>query len=116
MIFERLKYLIKWIEAWIFLQRYGFWDIHVHARDMNQKKKFTIAKWMRLARLFGVRFGAFMPNTDPTITDEETLCRYINIARKSSRIGVKYQIWLGLQTILSKSKRLSDYIINIKIM
>jgi len=96
MIFERLIYLLRWIKAWFFLRKHGFWDVHVHPRDMEQAYKYTIARWMDLASKYGVKFGAFMPNTDPTITDEETLLRYINIAMKSSNFGVKFQIWLGL--------------------
>lgn len=84
-------------EAWYLLRNIGgIIDPHVHSRDMNQHQKFTIAKYGRLAKFYGVKFAGLMPNTEPTITDEETLLRYIEIAKKSDHTGVKFMIWLGL--------------------
>lgn len=79
-----------------FLADIGIVDIHVHARDMDQITKFTIEKYRKLAAYYGVKFAAFMPNTDPTITDEKTLLRYIEIANRSNYTGVEFMIWLGL--------------------
>jgi dihydroorotase len=105
MIFKnKLINLVYWIKAWIFLHKHGFWDIHVHTRDKNQWAKFTIAKWKRLAWFYGVRFGAFMPNTDPAITDETTLKRYIEIAEKSGHKNIKYKIWFGLTANVEQIK------------
>ncbi len=110
------------MKAWIFLHKHGFWDIHVHARDMNQWKKFTIAKWKKLAWQFGVRFGAFMPNTDPTITDKATLKKYIKIAQKSGHKNIKYKIWLGVTEEFEQIKeavelcaKYPNYIMGLKI-
>ena len=74
----------------------GIVDVHTHPRDMEEHQKFKIAKYRRLAKFYGVKFAGFMPNTNPTITDEETLFRYIEIAKKSDHTGVKFMIWLGL--------------------
>ena len=105
MIFKnKLVDFIWWIKAFLFLHKHGFYDIHVHARDMKQEGKFTIAKWKWLAWLYGVRFGAFMPNTDPAITNETTLKRYIKIAEKSGHKNIKYMIWLGLTADVEQIK------------
>ena len=124
MIFKNIEYYIYWIKAFLFLHKHGFYDIHVHARDMKQKIKYTIAKWKWLAWFYGVRFGAFMPNTDPTITDEATLKQYIEIAEKSGFKKIKYKIWFGLTADLEQVKkfvqlyndeRYGDVIIGVKI-
>jgi len=84
-------------EAWCVLRGIGgIVDNHTHPRDMEQHQKFTIAKFRRLAQSYNVEFAGFMPNTNPTITDEETFLRYIETAKKSDHTGVKFMIWLGL--------------------
>ena len=83
-------------EALRMLRDIGAIDPHIHARDMNEWPKFTNKKSRNLMRFYGIKFGGFMPNTSPTITDEETLLRYLEIAKKSDRTDVRFMIWFGL--------------------
>jgi dihydroorotase len=92
-------------EALRFLRDIGIIDPHFHARDMEEHQKFTIAKSRRLASFYGVEFIGLMPNTNPTITNEETLLRYLEIAKKSDNTGVKYMIWFGLTADTEQVKK-----------
>ncbi|MCK4912936.1 MAG: dihydroorotase family protein, partial [Candidatus Omnitrophica bacterium] len=108
-------------DAFKLLRGIGAVDIHVHPRDMDQHQRFTIAEYRRLAKLYGVKFSGFMPNTDPAITNEETLLRYVEIAKKSDHTGVKFMIWFGLTSNPEQIKeavrlygKYKEYIIGLK--
>jgi dihydroorotase-like cyclic amidohydrolase len=67
-------------------------DTHCHGRDMDQAHKTTIAQTLREARRGLITTSFFMPNTDPPITDLETLGRYIGIIDSAKqKLGIRQE-------------------------
>ena len=69
-------------------------DPHVHLRDWNQKEKETVAHGLAEAKRRGFTHVCDMPNTDPPLTDRETVLRRLALA--DSIEGIGYHIWMGL--------------------
>jgi len=65
-------------------------DTHCHGRDMLQSRKTTVLETLREARNGGIGVSFFMPNTDPPITDLDTLIFYIQLmAKAETELGLQ---------------------------
>lgn len=72
---------------------------HGHARGMNQEHKMTVEQYLRESQSAGIGISILMPNTDPPITNMETLERYINLienARKKLSIQERQYVYFGI--------------------
>jgi len=74
-------------------------DAHCHGRDMNQKHKTTVKQTLKEARNGNISTTVFMPNTDPPITDLNTLSLYLGLigqARISLGMKNKQYLYFGV--------------------
>ena len=71
-------------------------DPHVHFRDWNQKYKETVAHGLETAKRLGFTHVFDMPNTDPALTNRETVIKRLKLAEESGVSGVSYHVWMGL--------------------
>lgn len=69
-------------------------DPHVHLRDWKQADKETVAHGLETAKKCGFTHVFDMPNTDPPLTDRETIKRRFALAEGIE--GIEYHIWAGL--------------------
>ncbi|MEA3304407.1 MAG: dihydroorotase family protein [Patescibacteria group bacterium] len=75
----------------------GMVDAHVHSRDLKQRSKMTVMQTMKEARKSGVATVCLMPNTDPSIDNEETLNEYLRLMEDAERkTGVTAYVWVAL--------------------
>lgn len=69
-------------------------DPHVHLRDWNQAEKETVAHGLSVAKSCGFTHVFDMPNTNPPLTDRETILKRFVLAEGIE--GVTYHLWAGL--------------------
>lgn len=77
----------------------SIFNLHVHARDMNQAHKTTILQTLRQAIKAGIKIIGLMPNTDPAITSIVVLERYsklIETALKKLNSRIIVGVWFGV--------------------
>lgn len=105
------------------MKRKYFWlppcifNLHVHARDMNQAHKTTILQTLKEAVKAGIGMIGLMPNTDPPITSLAVLKKYgklIRAAIKKLNSPVTVGVWFGVTdnnlSECEKALRLSEVI------
>ena len=76
-----------------------FLNIHCHGRDFNQRHKSTLEEVLSESQESHIGSTIFMPNTDPPLTDVETLAQYYSIIRGNcEKLHVKepQYIYFGL--------------------
>ena len=79
-------------------------DPHVHFRDFNQKEKETILHGMKTGFHAGFNIFLDMPNTNPPLTERETVLRRLEEGRKAveairsecKEADIHYSVYLGL--------------------
>lgn len=69
-------------------------DPHVHLRDWNQAEKETVAHGLSVAKSCGFTHVFDMPNTNPPLTDRETILKRFALAEGIG--GITYHLWVGL--------------------
>ena len=69
-------------------------DPHVHLRDWNQAEKETVAHGLSVAKSCGFTHVFDMPNTNPPLTDRETILERFALAEGIE--GITYHLWAGL--------------------
>lgn len=69
-------------------------DPHVHLRDWNQAEKETVAHGLSVAKKCGFTHVFDMPNTNPALTNCETILKRFDLAEGIE--GVTYHLWAGL--------------------
>ena len=69
-------------------------DPHVHLRDWNQAEKETVAHGLSVAKKCGFTHVFDMPNTNPALTNRETILKRFDLAEGIE--GVTYHLWAGL--------------------
>ena len=70
-------------------------DPHVHLRDWNQREKETLAHGLSVAKACGITAVFDMPNTNPPLTNRETIMRRLEEASALAS-GVSYHLWAGV--------------------
>lgn len=75
----------------------GLVDVHVHVRDFSQSHKEDWATASAAALAGGVVTVLAMPNTQPSLTDAETLARYSEIAARRSRCDFGIHVGANVQ-------------------
>ena len=83
-------------------------DSHVHFRDFSQRNVETIAHGLEVARDTGLSAVFDMPNTDPLITNKETLRARLRLAKDANVPQVFYGVYLGLTADQEQVKRAID--------
>ncbi|RJQ31246.1 hypothetical protein C4572_02865 [Candidatus Parcubacteria bacterium] len=74
-------------------------DAHCHGRDMKQKHKTTVSQTLKEALNGNISTTVFMPNTEPPITDLNTLSLYLGLigqARISLALKNKQYLYFGV--------------------
>ena len=79
-------------------------DPHIHLRDFNQKDKETILHGLRTAYIAGFNILLDMPNTNPPLTNRDTVLRRLKEGKKAvETLGnefrtddLHYSVYLGL--------------------
>lgn len=72
-------------------------DPHVHSRDMDQKNVMTVMQTFKEAAESGVGVCCLMPNTSPSIDNENTLNDYLRLIEDAERkTGVTGYVWVAL--------------------
>ncbi len=79
-------------------------DPHVHFRDFNQKEKETILHGMKTGLEAGFNIFLDMPNTNPPLTDRDTVIMRLEEGEKAVKairseygeVDLHYSIYLGL--------------------
>ena len=69
-------------------------DPHVHLRDWNQAEKETVAHGLSVAKSCGFTHVFDMPNTNPPLTDRETILKRFELSEGIE--GITYHLWAGL--------------------
>lgn len=69
-------------------------DPHVHLRDWNQAEKETVAHGLSVAKQCGFTHVFDMPNTNPPLTDRDTILRRFELTNGID--GIEYHLWAGL--------------------
>ena len=69
-------------------------DPHVHLRDWNQAEKETVAHGLSVAKKCGFTHVFDMPNTNPALTDRETILKRFELSAGVE--GIAYHLWAGL--------------------
>ncbi len=69
-------------------------DPHVHLRDWNQAEKETVAYGLSVAKSCGFTHVFDMPNTNPALTDRETILKRFELSKGIE--GITYHLWAGL--------------------
>lgn len=70
-------------------------DPHVHLRDWKEKEKETLAHGLAVALSCGIDEVFDMPNTQPTLTERNTVLKRLKDAEQCG-IGVHYHLYAGL--------------------
>lgn len=73
-------------------------DPHVHLRDWSQEEKETILHGLKVAKACGFDHVFDMPNTNPALTDRETVLRRLSDASSAQKKvkGISYHLYVGL--------------------
>lgn len=73
-------------------------DPHVHLRDWSQSSKETVEHGLRVAKAVGITRVFDMPNTNPALTDRETILDRLALGGEAVKKvkGVSYHVWGGL--------------------
>jgi len=58
---------------------YSIIDGHAHGRDLKQTHKETLAHLFNVAKKLNIVYVGLMPNTDPSLTNEETVWKYLSL-------------------------------------
>ncbi|MDO8563810.1 MAG: dihydroorotase family protein [Nanoarchaeota archaeon] len=97
-------------------------DIHIHARDFNQRSKETIDHALKVARKAGVSAVLAMPNTDPTLSSEVEVLDYKNIAEQSSVKDVYFGVYAAvtknpeqIRTAVKMTEKYPDFVKGLKL-
>ena len=80
-------------------------DAHVHLRDFSQSYKETVRHGLEVARDSGVSAVFDMPNTNPPITNRETLLDRFKLAEDANVKEVFYGVYLGATADPEQLKR-----------
>lgn len=81
-------------------------DPHVHLRDWNQAEKETVVHGLTVAKECGFTHVFDMPNTDPPLTNKETILKRFELAKGID--GIEYHIWAGLTDDETQIKEMVD--------
>lgn len=81
-------------------------DPHVHLRDWNQSEKETVAHGLTVAKQCGFTHVFDMPNTNPPLTDRETILKRFELAKEIK--DIEYHIWAGLTSNPVQIKQMVD--------
>ena len=97
-------------------------DVHIHARDFNQRSKETIDHALKVARRAGVSAVLAMPNTDPTLSSEVEVLDYKNIAEQSSVKDVYFGVYAAvtkdpeqIRTAVKMTEKYPDFVKGLKL-
>lgn len=76
-------------------------DCHVHTRDFDERHKETIAHALTVAEKAGVSAIFAMPNTKPSLVDEESVLKYLRLADEAHKLypatrKVEFRAYLAL--------------------
>ena len=80
-------------------------DAHVHFRDLEQRQKETVKHGLEVARDSNLDAVFAMPNTNPSITEEEHVKNYLQLADSAKVPEVFFGLYLGLTKDTDQIKR-----------
>ena len=91
-------------------------DSHVHLRDFSQSEKETILHGLRTAYLAGFNILLDMPNTNPPLTERETVMKRLEEGKKAVETiekefgtdDIHYSVYLGLTEDESQIRQMTE--------
>lgn len=79
-------------------------DPHVHLRDWSQNEKETLSHGLGVALTCGIDEVFDMPNTQPALTERESILRRLKDAEQCG-LGVRYHLYAGVTSSAEQIRR-----------